>query len=190
MADLSALGTLNPVEQLDLSNYKDNKISTFQLPRKGRYSLQAPDSFPSTAFTRTNAGALSVQIDPKIVGPTNPGFEVRFVKVSAKPFKRDGITVSQLGDYLRACGSTAILRDEQEQADAAEATANQVYTADLDWRAYHKIGPVIVEGMENFPILADGSNQSWIAHPTEKDEKGEPVKVRANLFVKRFLAAS
>ena len=186
MADLSHLGGLNPVEALDLANYADNKESTFRLPAKGRYTLRAPESFPPAAFGRTKGGALSIQIDPTIVGPTSDGFTVRFTKVSAKPFKRDGVTVSQVGDYLRACGFKGTLADEQEIADAVESTAGAIYEANLDWRAYYKDG-FSLQGMQRFPRLADGSYQSWVEHPTEKDENGNPVRVRANLIIDRFV---
>jgi hypothetical protein len=190
MADLSHLGGLNPVEQLDLGNYADNKESTFRLPAKGVYTLQAPDTFPAAAFTRTKAGALSIQIDPTIVGPTHEGLTVRFVKVSAKPFQRDGKTVSQVGDYLRACGFKGVLTDEQAIADAVESTASAIYQAKLDWRAYNSKTGFSLQGMERFPKLADGTYQSWVEDPTAKDENGNPVKVRANLIIDRFVPAS
>jgi hypothetical protein len=41
--------------------------------------------------------------------------------------------------------------------------------------------------MERFPKLADGSYQSWVEDPTLKDENGNPVKVRANIIVDRFI---
>lgn len=187
MADLSHLGGLNPVEALDLENYADNKESTFRLPAKGRYTLRAPESFPPAAFTRTKAGALSIQIDPTIVGPTHEGFTVRFTKVSAKPFKRDGQTVSQVGDYLRAVGFKGTLSNEQEIADAAELTSGAVYEAKLDWRAYNSKTGFSLQGMERFPKLQDGTYQSWVEDPTAKDENGNAVKVRANLIVDRFI---
>jgi hypothetical protein len=190
MADISHLGGLQSVEQLDLENYVDNRKSTFQLPKKGRYTLRAPDAFPSTAFTRTKkTGALSVQIDPTIVGPTNEGFQLRYTNVSATPFKRGGSTVSQLGDYLRACGSRAILKTEKDQADAAEATAGTMYQADIDWRVYNKTTGFALEGMEKFPKLEDGSYQSWIEDTGDIDaETGKPKRLRANLVISRFVA--
>jgi hypothetical protein len=186
MADLSHLGGLNPVEQLDFSNYADNKESTFRLPAKGRYTLRAPESFPPAAFGRTKAGALSIQIDPTIVGPTHEGFTVRFIKISAKPFQRDGKTVSQVGDYLRSVGFVGVLADEQSIADAVEASSGAIYEAVLDWRAYYKDG-FSLQGMQRFPKNADGTYQSWVEHPTAKDEKGSPVRVRANLMIDRFI---
>lgn len=189
MADLSHLGGLKPVEALDMAAYAENKENTFRLPAKGRYTLQAPTSFPAAAFGRTKGGALSIQIDPTITGPTNEGFQVRFVKVSAKPFLRDGKYVSQVGDYLRACGFSGVLRDEQAVADAVEATAGTTYEAKIDWRAYNSKTGFSLQGMERFPKNADGTHQSWVEDPTAKDDSGNPVKVRANLIVDRFIPA-
>lgn len=187
MADLSHLGGLNPVEQLDLDNtYPGAKESTFQLPAKGRYTLRAPDSFPTAAFGRTKKGALSVQIDPTIAGPTNEGFTVRFTKISGKAFDRDGKKVSQIGDYLTSHGYKGVLRSEQDMADAVEATAGQVYEAKLDWRAYNKRTGWSLEGMERFPRNADGTYQSWVVDPSEVgkvDENGRPLRVLANLQI-------
>lgn len=186
MPNLSHLGGLNPIEALDFANYADNKESTFRLAPKGRYTLRAPDTFPSAAFGRTKKGDLSVQIDPTIVGSTNEGTTVRFVKVSAKVFTRDGKNASQVGDYLRACGYQGTLSNEQEIADAVESTANTIYEAKLDWRAYNKRTGFSVEGMERFPKLADGSHQSWIIDPAEvgkTDENGVQLRVLANLNI-------
>lgn len=187
MADINALGGLRAVEPLDLENYKDNRESTFQLPKKGRYTVQAPESFPDAAFGRTKAGALSGQVDPKIVGPTNEGYTIRFTKVSAKPFRRDGVLVSQLGDYLRSCGVRGVLRDEAEQIAAVESTANTVYDLETDWRAYNTRTGFSLEGMERFPSDGNGGHLPWTEDPTEKDETGKPVKVRANLIVTRYI---
>lgn len=185
MADLSHLGGLNPVEALDLENYAENKETKFQLPPKGTYTLKAPDAFPPAAFTRTKGGSLQVQIDPTIVGPTNEGRTVRFIKVSAKTFDRSGTKVSIVGDYLKACGFAGKLNNEQEIADAVELTAGTVYEAKLDWRAYSSKTGFSLDGMERFPKNADGSYQSWVDDPTPgaKDENGGPQRVFANLYI-------
>ena len=63
MADISALGNLNTQEQLDLSKYPDIKESSgqgFQLPKRGKYVLRAPDQFTSASFGATRNGDLSV----------------------------------------------------------------------------------------------------------------------------------
>ena len=188
MIDLSHLGGLKPVEALDLENYADNKekVSSFRLAPKGTYTVQAPDSFPPAAFSRTKGGSLQVQIDPTIVGPTHEGTLVRFVKVSAKTFERNKQIVSQVGDYLRACGFRGTLSNEQEIANAVAATANAIYELKLDWRAYNKRTGFSIEGMERFPKLQDGTYQPWITDPSEEgktDEEGRPLKVFANLVV-------
>ena len=189
-ADISSLGNLNSAEPLDLDLYKDASAG-FDLPKAGIYTLRAPDSFPSTSFGATRNNDLSAQIDPTIVGPTNEGFNIRFTKVSAKAFKRSGVTVSQIGDYLRACGRTgAVPAEPQALADAIAETAGRVYQAELDWRAYNKNTGFQVEGMKNFPKTATGEPQSWIEDPTDKDENGAPVRLRANLSVRRYLPAS
>jgi hypothetical protein len=186
MADISFLGELRPVEPLDLDQYADNKDFA-GLPKAGRYVVQAPDSFPSTSFSRTKAGALSAQVDPTILGPTNEGYKLRFVKVSAKVFKRGGLSVSQLGDYLRAVGVRGRFADEKAQADAVESTANQTYQVDVDWRAYNKDTGYSLEGMERFPSDGNGGHQAFCLDPVAKDENGEPVRLRANAIVTRYV---
>ena len=189
MADISSLGELRPVEPLDLDAYADNREFT-SIPKAGRYVVQAPAEFPSTAFSRTKAGALSAQVDPTILGPTNEGFRLRFVKVSAKTFKRAGISVSQLGDYLRACGFRGRLENEIDLANAVEGTVNQTYQVDLDWRAYNKNTGFSLEGMERFPSDGNGGHQSWTEDPVDKDETGAPVKLRAQVIVSRYVPAT
>jgi hypothetical protein len=191
MADISHLGSLQPVEQLDLSNYSENKRSTFRLPEKGTYTVQAPDGFPAEAFTRTKKGALLVDISPTILGPAHEGFGLRRQRVSATAFQRDGKWVSMVGDYLIANGVRTALHDEQAIADAVEATAGRTYSVDLDWLAEDYASGFKVKGMENFPKNADGTYQSWVNHPTEKvvnERTGEvePKRVRAYINIVRF----
>lgn len=196
MADISSLGTLNNAEPLDLEAYPETRES-FELPKAGRYTVRAPESFPPTAFGATQAGFLSAQIDPIIVGPTNEGFTLRFTKVSAKTWrdKKTGLSISQLGRYLRATGlKDTIPGDPQAQADAVEATAGKVYEVDVDWRAYRKSSTGVVftlEGMKNFPQNGSADTyQTWVEDPNEKDPEGNPIRVRANLVVTRFVAAA
>lgn len=188
MADISTLAGLAPVEQLDLENYAVNKPKSFQLPQRGVYTLQAPAAFTSDAFGVSKAGALTVAIDPTIVDGPHAGYTLRFTKVSAKTYKRNDQIVSQLGDYLNACGVQGKFKSPQALADAAESTANAVFQAELDWRGY-KDG-FEIEGMTNFPKNEDGTYQSWVNHPTAKDADGKPVRVFANLYIRNFLPAS
>lgn len=198
MVDLSVLGGLNPIEQLDSTDYPVNKETEFRLAPKGTYTLQAPDSFPQAAFGRTKNGDLSIQIDPTIVGPTNEGYTVRFQKISAKSFQRSGKWASQVGDYLEACGWDGKLTDLQSVAEAVESTASKTYQAKLDWRAYNKRTQFSLEGMERFPRNADGTYQPYVIDPAEidqdaskiagrligkKDENGKELRVYANLQI-------
>lgn len=186
-ADISQIGNLQPVQPLDMDTYPEQK-SGFQLPKAGRYTVRAPESFPQTAFGATKAGALSAQIDPTIVGPTNEGFTVRFTKISAKTYERNGIPVSQFGDYLRATGVTGTIPgDAQGLAEAVERTAGAVYDVELDWEARHTPTGFQVKGMRNFPSDGNGGHQSWVTHPTEKDDQGNPLRLRANVVVRRYI---
>ncbi len=198
MVDISALGNLNTGEQLDLSKYPDVKESSgqgFRLPKRGVYVLRAPDSFTTAAFGATRNGDLSVQVDPTIVGPTNEGLTVKFVRISAKTFQRrrgqETMTASQIGDYLRSCAYTGKVPGEpQKLADLIEKTAGTTYQAELDWKAYEKSTGFSIEGMENFPKDATtGEYQPWIEVPGTDDGNGKPVRARANLYVRNFIAA-
>lgn len=189
MADISGLGALRPVEQLDLDNYADAQQGP-QTPKKGVYNVQAPAEFPATAFSRTAAGALSAQVDPTIIDAPYAGTVLRFTKVSAKPFQRNGATVSQLGDYLRACGFKGLLANEQEQADAVERTANTTYKVRVDWRAYNKATGFQLEGMEKFPSDGAGGYLPWVDDPQDIDpETGQPKRVRAFAVVTGYVPA-
>ncbi len=193
MADISALGNLNSAEPLNLDMYADVKTGGVSLPPAGRYTVRAPETFPATAFGRTNAGYLSAQIDPTIVGPSNEGYTIRFTKVSAKTFRRKGSDepVSQIGDYLRAVGVAGSVDGEpQAQADAIEQTANRVYEVEVDWRAYNKATQFVLEGMRNFPKDASGSHLPWCVDPGAKDAEGNPQRLRANLVVTKFIPAT
>jgi len=191
MADIAKLGMVQS-EPLNLDIYKDFG-GPRPFPKKGRYTLRAPESFPPTSFTRSQAGALQAQIDPVIVGPTNEGFPLKFIRVSAKTYPRDGVPASKMGDYLRAFGRKGVINNDQELADAVEATANLTYEADLDWRLYgqgHDTdgANLIKEGMENFPSDGKGGYLPYIPSKTQTNpETGEPVMLRANVVIKRFV---
>lgn len=190
MADISALGQLQSAEPIDLDLYPTAQESTFRLPPKGRYVVRAPEAFPPEAFGATNEKLLLAQIDPTIVGPTGEGTVIKFTKVSAKTFKRGNENASRIGDYLAACGITGKLTEPQELADAIERTAGSTYEVILDWRAFDKTTRQEIKGMENFPLLADGTHQPYIESTTEKDNEGRPVRTWANLNVVRFIPAT
>lgn len=190
MANISQLGNLNTSETLDESTYAAASGSTFRLPRKGKYTVQAPE-IGDTAFGASKAGYLTAQIDPIIVGPEGEGLQIRYTRVSAKTFDRGKGKASQMGDYLRSCGVTTIPGDPQALADAVQATSGRTYEVMLDWRVFNKNTGLTIEGMENFPKDADGNPLPYVTD--EKDinpETGEPKRLRANLVVTRFLPAN
>jgi hypothetical protein len=191
MASISNLN-LQPSEDLNLDTYavtSGGSGKTF--PPKGRYTLRVRENFPNEAFGATKAGALSVAIDPTIVGPVGEGRQLKFTRLSAKTFKRGNSEASQLGDFLKACGITGVVPgDPQKLADLAESTANRTFEADLDWEAYAKNpdGSVVdVKGMQNFPKRDDGSYQPYLLSDHETDEQGQPKKIFANLRIQRFV---
>lgn len=204
MADISHLRAQESVETLDLNTYQDigggANRPRFQFPKAGRYTLRAPDAFPQEAFGETKSGALSVQIDPTIVGPTNEGLVVRFQRINGTSYMRKGKPVSKIGDYLRACGVSGVsLSTRQEIADAIEQTANTIYEAFLDWRLYAKghapvtdlnpNGALELRGMDNFPKDAEGNPVPYVNSQIEKNEDGTPKRLRANLEIAFFLPA-
>lgn len=184
MADISGLQNLQAGEPLDWDQYADAREMT-PPPPKGRYMVRATDKF---TFSATKLGYLQAQVDPVVVGPTNEGYVIRFARVSAKPFKRRGTTVSQAGDYLRATGSQARPRTPEELAAAIELTAGAPLQVEIDWEAYDAEGPFVLKGMENFPLAENGQHMPWAPHPTKRDPvSGEPMMVRANVKIERFV---
>lgn len=190
MADISALTGLAAVEPLDWDKYADAKESQVP-PRKGRYQLRAPESF---TFASTAAGYLSAQVDPTVVGPSDSGYVVKFQRVSAKPFLRSGVKVSQLGDYLRAVGITLRPTSPSEQATAVEQTAGRIYQGDIDWDAYCKACKFSLKGYENFPADGKGGHQPFVKCPNCKvvadDGSESAVTLRANARVDRFVSSA
>lgn len=193
MADLSQLGGLEPTSMLDANTYKTQSTGAFILPAAGRYTLRSPESFPATSFGKTQAGKLSIRIDPTIAGPTSEGLTVRFTNISAKVFQRGSGEASMIGDYLKAVGYQGnIPGDPQALADLVEQTAGAQYEAILEWEARHGgFGGFKLKGMSKFPQNADGTYQSWVNHPTETvlNDAGEkvPLRLRANLVVDRYI---
>lgn len=130
------------------------------------------------------------------MGPVGEGKQLKFTSVSAKAFQRGGKTVSQLGDYLKACGLTGQLSgDPQAQADAAEQTAGAVFEADLNWRLYAKGenedgSPLIIDGMENFPADGKGGFMPYVMSKGQVDAEGNPKRLWANLTIERFVPRS
>ena len=190
MANIAELN-LAPNEPLNLDDYATvGGGGNSKFPRKGQYTLRAADAFPQEAFGTSKAGALTVQIDPTIVGPTNEGKTLKFTRISAKTYQRKGKSVSKVGDYLKACGVSGNLNNAQAIADAVETTAGEIFEAGIDWRAYGKEadGTVVeLEGMENFPTREDGSFIPYVESKTLTNEDGTAKKFWANLEITYFV---
>lgn len=195
MADISALGNLAAAEPLDMDGYQLSTGAPKPFPRKGRYTLRVRDSFPAEAFGQSAAKALTVDISPTIASGPHEGFQIRFTRVSAKVYTRGNDKVSQLGDFLKAVGITGRLTgDPQDAADKAEQSANLTFDAYLDWRLFARgEGPdgadLVLDGMEAFPKDEAGNYVPYIKSKTKVGEDGQPVILRANLQIKRFVAA-
>lgn len=194
MADISALGNLAAAEPLDLDGYQLSG-GPKPFPKKGRYTLRARESFPAESFGRAASGALTVQIDPTIASGPSEGFQLRFTRVSSKVFQRGNDRVSQLGDYLKACGVSGRIKDDQDAANLAEQTAGKTFEAYLDWRLYaagegEGGAPLVIDGMDNFPKDEHGNPVSYVESKNQLDEDGNPKRLRANLQIKRFVAAT
>ncbi len=189
---ISELGNLQASEPVDLTEQAPKGPA---LPSKGRYTLRVPELDPAFTFSSTQAGFLSASLDPTIVGPTNDGYQVRYVKLSAKTYREtvgeDGSrTTSQIANFLAACGDKRTLSGEPEQAvEAVLEQSGKEFTAQLDWRAYNKRTGEATEGMENFPSDGQGGYLPWIVDEADLDEKGRPKRIRANIYVRRFYAA-
>lgn len=186
MPDISALGELKEIQPLDLENYKEVQKSKFTFPRKGEYTLQAPEKF---VYTRTGNGDLLVDVSSTVLGPTNEGLKVRFQFVSAKPFANQP-EISQVGMYLRAFGIKQKFTNEQDLIAAIESTANRAYTAVLDREAKHFASGFKLRGEDKFPKDENGEPQSWVEHPTEKNADGSALRLRANVVVAKYLPAA
>ena len=191
VVDISALGNLEPVAPIDLSVIPEVPKKTFTFPRAGVYTVVAPDVIPSEAFGKTQAGNLSARVDPKVVGPSNEGYEIRFTNLSAKVYQdpRTGLETSQVAQYLQAFGITEELTgDPQQAANLIASTAGQTAEVYADWVAEHRPTKYKVSGMKNFPPDGNGGFVPYIEHPEQKDAEGNALRLRANLVIKRWIA--
>lgn len=193
MADLSHLGNLKTTAPLDLPMYTEARAPK-PFPKAGRYTARTSEQI---TFGESQAGYLTADVSPTIVGGEFDGYKINFVKVSAKDWiNKDGKSESQLGRYLKAAGlDVEVEGNPQAQADAAEQTANTLIDVDADWIAKYQ-GKVILKGMKNFPIV-DGQPSRFVTldgkdgRPEATDPlTGEPVTTRAFLEVVRFHRAS
>ena len=193
MADLSALGNLQTSDPLDLPLYVTTTQRVWPFPKAGSYIARTPEEFPASSFSAANSGFLLVDVSPTLVGGEYDGYRVNFTKVSAKTWKnKDGITESQVGRYLKACGINDVIDgNPQAQADLIATTANTLIEVDLDW-VLRKHGYEL-RGMKNFPLGPDGQPSRFVSfdgkdgRPDVKDpNSGLALVVRAYVEVIRF----
>jgi len=198
MADLTALGNLQSSEPLDLPLYAASKAMK-PFPKAGRYTARVPEAFPAESFGESQAGFLTVDVSPTIVGGDHDGYKINYTKVSAKSWKnKAGVNESQLGRYLKACKLEETLDGSpQAQADAAERTANTLVDIDVDWVARYRPVNFELRGMTRFPSDGNGGYSRIVkldglnGRPTVIDPITlEPIEIRAFLEVTRFSEAS
>ena len=192
--DISALGTLQPTQPIDLSVVPEAPKKAFMFPRAGRYTVRAPEAITAESFSSTKAGNLSARVDPTIVGPTNEGYDIRFTNLSAKVYTdpRTNTETSQVAQYLQAFGITDKLDGTPEQAaNLIASTAGKTAEVWADWVSEHRASGFKLRGMRNFPNKDDAGNfLPFVTHPDSSvtDANGEPLRLRANLVVSRWLA--
>jgi len=192
---VSDLNNLLPSQPVDLGALAPSRP---RFPRAGRYILQVPEglTFEDT-FSQTQAGYLAAEINPTIVGPSSEGYEVRYVKVSAKDYQQKDFrdpskvtTTSQMAQLASACGITGTFPGEpDQQVNIILQTAGRQFEAVLDWKAYNKRTGVETLGMANFPTDDVGNPLPYIVDEDDKDPGGNAVRYRARIFVKRFISS-
>ena len=195
---MASIGNFNiePTESVDIASSYPAKAAGRRFPNKGWYTLRTTSSFTPESFVPNKANtALTFQINPVIVGPTNEGYELKFNsgRISAKTYSRtdrktgETKTVSQLSDFLRAVGYTGTVPgDAQGQADLVEMQAGKTFDAQLDWVAYDPSTQREVAGMENFPSDGNGGYVPYLLSESQTDDQGNPKKIWANLTIRNF----
>ncbi len=181
MPDLQeVLSKLKPQDavEVDFDNYAD--ASEFPPPvPEGIYTLVQG----KPEFEVTKEGRLGAVMTQKIVdGPapvSDAQRELRFDRVSDKPFLRSGVYVSMMADQLRAVGVFDHVRSPQDYANALLGAEGTQFHAFLKWDGYcaHKNTPhadekpVSVKGAKNFD--ADGTAKCSVC--------GSDIRARARV---------
>ena len=196
--NMASIGDFNiaPTDTVDIASTYPAKAAGSRFPAKGWYTLRTTSEFTSESFVPNKANtALTFQINPTVVGPTNEGYQLKFNsgRISAKTYQRTdrksgkSSTVSQLSDFLKAVGyNGTVPGDAQGQADIVEMQAGKTFDALLDWRAYDPATQTEVSGMENFPADGNGGHLPYLLSESQTDDQGNPKKIWANLEIKRF----
>lgn len=175
---------------LDLGDeYPETRKRSEGLPVAGVYTFRVREDFPDEVFSETQKGDLRVTIAPTIADGPRQGYILKFLDLNNTAFARDGRQVSFLGDFLKACGCRSKLVGTDAIKTAVRSTAGQMFRGYLDWEAGRKGQEIHVKGMKNFPQNADGTYQSYVNHPSQRDAQGNPVKVWARLRITTFMEA-
>ncbi|MGE3341539.1 MAG: hypothetical protein AB7J46_06620 [Candidatus Altimarinota bacterium] len=189
--DISSLGTLNPVQPIDLSIVPEAPAKKeFSFPKAGVYEVRAPESFPLEAFSLTQSGNLGARVDPTILGPSNEGYEVRFQRIYQTVYTdpRTGLETSGIAQYLQAFGVAEKLDGTGEQAaNLIASTAGQTAKAYINWEIDHRESGFKLRGMKNFPKDENGNYQPWIDSEDVKDENGNPKRLWARAVVTKWI---
>jgi hypothetical protein len=104
-----------------------------------------------------NQPVLTIRLDPiKLVNAGKfDGQELRFTRVSVKPFMKNGEVQKgnphKLGQYLRACGAQSKPQTNQEYLAAVKMTANKKFPFTLDWEGYNRDTGESIKGFLSFP---------------------------------------
>lgn len=186
MSDINELQIPDESVDIDHDNYVDP--SEFGPPiAPGIYALTAgaPDfvlsaeGWPQATFTHTVAGG------------DEDGKEIRFDRISTKPFERSGVQVSFAQDFLRACGDTSRPSTKKEYAEALAAQEGRPFKASVDWEGYCKLCETAIKGQREFPQDENDVHQSRIPCPSgcTDPENGEPATVYANARIQRYIPA-
>ena len=188
MSDINELQYDDEAVEIDHENYVDPSEISPPMPA-GIYTLRAgkPDydvggeGFPVAIF------------DHAVEGGPEEGKQVRFDRISTKPFLRRGITVSFALDFLRACGDASRPKTKRETLECLGAQEGKLFKAQVDWEAYCKSCENSIKGMRDFPFVegSETEHQSRIECPTAgcTNEKGEPNLIYGNARIQRYIPA-
>ena len=148
------------------------------------------------AFSATDAGFLSAEMNHKVAGGEEDGKPFNFDRISNKPFERQGVKVNMMKDHLRALGDRAAYRTHSEYATAIAAGEGKPFQAQVTWEGgcnhedtqfacdWKSADVVRVKGARNF-----GKNGAGQPNSEVKCEKcGKAIQARAK--ISRRIAAA
>lgn len=158
MTDIAGLN-LNEPAQTNWDNYNPGSTYVAPPPALGPdgkpivYVGQAPKEFVFESTGDDNL--LQVLLDPvTIVQGDAKGYTLRFTRANVRKFKNkagEEIEAHTLGNYLKACGSTAKPQRNAEYIAAVKQTAGRTFSFTVDWEARNKDTGEQIRGYKNFP---------------------------------------